>query len=1027
MRQLAPGDRLAGFRIEALAGRGGMGVVYRACQSRPERIVALKVIAPELAADAGFRARFERECSIAAQLEHPNVIPVYEVSEEDGLLFIVMRFVEGVDLGKLRRREGRLEPGRAVHLLAQIASALDAAHAHGLVHRDVKPGNALVSGEAPDEHVYLTDFGITSAESEDMTSTGNFLGSLDYIAPEVLSGDRAGVASDVYGLGCVLYELLSGSVPFPRDTEIAKISAHLTERAPPPSSLVASLPARLDAVVARAMAKEPGQRHPTAGQLARAATSAADQPPGAAASDLADPYAATKPGADQPLDPAPSRIVSKSNLPPAADAIVGRASEVSTALRLLARGDVRLVTLLGSGGAGKTRLALEVAAQAAPRYRDGVWFVPLAPLSDHTLAASAIANILGIKEAESEPLSVTLTKSLVDRQALLLLDNFEHLIDATGLVSQILDAAAHVDVLVTSREALHLRGEHRMEVPPLPLEHAAELFLQRARAVRLDLAENPPEREAVERICLRLDGLPLALELAAARVALFGVRALEARLAQRLDLPEGPRDLPDRQRTLQATLDWSYQLLPPHERALFGGLAPFVGGARFEAIEATSNGVTPAPVETVAALIDKSLLRRRDDSDGEPRLWMLGTIREYALKRLTDRGEADGVKARHAAYFLAFAEEADRNTRDREQPLWYERLETENDNLRAAFEYLIAHSPSEALRMAAALGDFWEIGGHLSEGREHLRRALASAPGGSAAAAKASFHAGRIAVNLGEADEAQPLLAKAVSDARAAGDTRTEAWALSHLGVVARLRGEVTRSLELLEQAVATARSSGDQWISWVTLNNLADTLHSVGETERALPLIEQALQGMRGLADEHTLAIFASNAADMALATADLQAAESLIAEALRSSRQIDFRSTVAKALALDALLALHHGELDSAAARIIDGVEMGRADYLSETTGLLLAAAGTLAAARGNPLRAAQLWAAADREMQRLGIHEIGAAKRLREELLPAARGDVDAGAWQAAWDAGAKLPPEEALELAIASNVALHESRT
>jgi serine/threonine protein kinase len=265
VRALGPGDEIAGYRIEAIAGRGGMGLVYRARQRRPDRIVAIKVIAPELAADPEFRARFEQESTTAAQIEHPNVIPVYEVGDEDGLLYIAMRYVQGVDLGGLLAQSGRLAPERVARLVSQTADALDAAHARGLVHRDVKPGNILV---AAGDHVYLTDFGLTkrSADTRGMTQTGMFVGTVDYIAPEQLEGRGIDARADVYALGCVTYQLLSGSVPFPRDSETAKILAHVNDPVP----RLRDVPAPLAAAVWRAMAKRPQDRFMSAGDFGRA-------------------------------------------------------------------------------------------------------------------------------------------------------------------------------------------------------------------------------------------------------------------------------------------------------------------------------------------------------------------------------------------------------------------------------------------------------------------------------------------------------------------------------------------------------------------------------------------------------------------------------------------------------------------------------------------------------------------------------------------------------------------------------------
>jgi hypothetical protein len=272
------GDHIGQHRIDAVAGRGGMGLVYRAWDDRLQRTIAIKVIAPNVASDPTFRARFEQESLLAAQIEHPNVIPVYEVGEHQGSLFIVMRFVDGVDLRELLRRSGRLEPRAAAAIVVQIAAALDAAHSRGLVHRDVKPGNVMVTGKAGSEHVYLTDFGITKriAQTGGLTATGALVGTLDYIAPEQLLGHPVDARSDVYALGCLLYELLTGSVPFSRDTDTARILAHVNDVPTPASTLAPALPPELDSVLAKAMAKDPDERYPSAGDLGHAAVAGAE-------------------------------------------------------------------------------------------------------------------------------------------------------------------------------------------------------------------------------------------------------------------------------------------------------------------------------------------------------------------------------------------------------------------------------------------------------------------------------------------------------------------------------------------------------------------------------------------------------------------------------------------------------------------------------------------------------------------------------------------------------------------------------
>ena len=476
-RQLAPGDRVAGFLIESLAGKGGMGWVYRARQTRPERIVALKVIAPELAGDSCFRDRFSTESAIAARIEHPNVIPVYEVGEEEDLLFIVMRFVEGVDLGRLRRLHGSLEPVHAAALVRQVGSALDAAHAHGLVHRDVKPGNVLVNGEYPRESAYLTDFGLTKLVGDTgFTAPGKLVGSIDYIAPEQLSSGHADARSDVYGLGCVLYELLTGSVPFPRETPVAKIFAHVNQSAPPPSELVGGLPPELDAVVARAMAKDPDERYQSAGELAHAfAASVGPQPLGDSVISVERLVASRADVAQVVRDPL-GEPAPLSNLPTFVSSFVGRERELSALRGLLA--SRRLVTLTGPGGVGKTRLALQIAAESRGNFDDGVWLVDLAPLTSPDLVPSALTAVLRVRDEATQPAIQRLVDNLRDRELLLVLDNCEHLLEAISAAAEpILRSCPRVRILATSREALRLEGEQIYRVPPLSmsLQHACRV------------------------------------------------------------------------------------------------------------------------------------------------------------------------------------------------------------------------------------------------------------------------------------------------------------------------------------------------------------------------------------------------------------------------------------------------------------------------------------------------------------------------------------------------------------------------
>ncbi len=365
-----------------------------------------------------------------------------------------------------------------------------------------------------------------------------------------------------------------------------------------------------------------------------------------------------------------------------------------SAIELLSRSTVRLLTLLGPGGVGKTRLAVAVAAEFAGGYRDGVRMLALAPIADRVSMVSELARLFQVEPVAGQPLEQTVCVALAERELLLVLDNFEHLLPAVGIVAELLATASGVAVLVTSREPLRIRGEHRMAVAPLSPENACELFLQRALEVRPELRVDGEDRVAVERICSRLDGLPLALELTAARISVFSPRRLEARLAEGLSLPEGQRDLPERQRTLSAAIEWSYRLLDPAERMLFASLAPFVGGVRIDCAESIWG---TGAVDRLSSLAEKSLLGLREDPDGEPRFWMLETIREFALGRAAAaEGNADGAN-RHANWFLSLSEQAAPHLLGPEQGEWLERLERDHANLRAALEYLTEHAPGLAL------------------------------------------------------------------------------------------------------------------------------------------------------------------------------------------------------------------------------------------------------------------------------------------------------------------------------------------
>jgi len=706
----------------------------------------------------------------------------------------------------------------------------------------------------------------------------------------------------------------------------------------------------------------------------------------------------------------------RSNLPTPANPLVGRGEEMSRALELLAGRQVRLLTLWGPGGSGKTRLALEVAAAMVGGYRDGVWLVPLAPIPDRAVMVAEVSRVLEVAPGAGKSPEQALVSALAGRELLLVLDNFEHLLDAGGVVADLLSAAPRVGVLSTSREPLRIRGEQRMEVPPLLPQDAAELFLARARSVRPDLDVDAEDRTAIGRICERLDGLPLALELAAARVAVFTPRQLETRLAQRLALPEGARDLPERQRTLRATIGWSYQLLDPAERSLLAQLSSFIGGVRLETAESIW-GVEA--VEGLISLAEKSLLRRRQDPDGELRLWMLETVRAFALERADDDGVASEADDRHAEHFLAVAEQAAPHLHGPEQRIWLDRLESENANLRAAFDHLCAYAPSAALRMTGALMWFWELRGYRLEARHRLRDALDSTRADDSGRGRALVAAGRLAQRVGELAEARLLLLEGLPVVRRVGDHRLTALALGTLGWCEYMVGNEAGLGELYEEAIATARAAGDDWVLAVVLNGYSSCGPVRGDPGRARPMGEEALSLFRRTGDPVGIAITAGTVADIAMDAGDLEDAERLVNEALEGARQVGFRPLIAYELLDRSILALLQGDSEGAEADLQAAILTSAPYDDAEAAGDTLSAAATIAAIRREPARAAMLWAAAD--SARGCAEEHRCVARLRERWEPAACAQAgDQATWDAATQAGAELTLEHALALAAGSDL-------
>jgi predicted ATPase/DNA-binding CsgD family transcriptional regulator len=734
------------------------------------------------------------------------------------------------------------------------------------------------------------------------------------------------------------------------------------------------------------------------------------------------------------LDPVPKRRgasarASRSNLPAQLTPLIGREREVVASRKILCRPGVRLLTLTGPGGVGKTRLGLRLAEDLIGDFVDGVRFVSLAPVDDPELVVPTIAQTLELEETEERSLFELLKKNLQDKRLLLVLDNFEHVAQAAPVVTELLTACPHLKVLATSRQALHLSGEQEYPVPPLELpdlKHlprigdllkspAVALFVARARAVKPDFRLTGESAEAVAGICHRLDGLPLAIELAAARIRLLPPRALLARLDQRLPLlMGGALDLPERQRTLRNTIDWSHDLLDEEERRLFRRLSVFVGGFTLHAVETVCDAIEDSPGDTLdglTSLISKSLLLQMDQADGEPRAAMLQAIREYALERLATSGEAEEIQNAHTAYYLALAEEAEPGLNSTEQRAWLERLEADHSNLRAVLQRSLERGDREtALRLGGALWRFWLARGHLSEGRRWLEEALAGGSSASASVlAKALNGAGILSHYQSDYGRAAELCGKSLQISRRLEDKRGIASALNGLALVARSGGRYAAARGMYEESREIFRELGDEWGVAHSLHYEAISVWQQGKHAEARPLLEESLKLYRELGDRQGIAGVLHL---LRVAQDDLATARALCEESLDICREIGDKRGMARGLIGLGEVAL--GQSDHAAARAAYEESVAMFRELGDRWFLAVSLDGLagVISAEGQFTSAARLLGTAEALFESIGAPLPPHCRPAHERTLAALRARLDEETLVVAWAEGRSMPPEQAV---------------
>jgi predicted ATPase/DNA-binding CsgD family transcriptional regulator len=698
-------------------------------------------------------------------------------------------------------------------------------------------------------------------------------------------------------------------------------------------------------------------------------------------------------------EPAPSLNIfqhtPKHSLPIEATRFIGRKQEIEAIHRLL--DTAHLLTLVGPPGTGKTRLALQIAWELVDTFRQGVYFVSLAPISDPALVINAIASAVGVNEAHGQALIDTLKHVLRESHMLLILDNFEHLLPAATQVSELLYGAPYLKVLATSREPLHLYGEQEYAVPPLELPDAKHLdpltlidcestalFIQQARAVRSDFELTAENAADIVKICVRLEGLPLAIELAAARIKLLTPQILLTRLSSRLDtLKGGAHDLPPRQRTLRSTIEWSYNLLNEGEKILFARLAIFRGGCSLDAIEAVCSENLPLDVfDGVASLVDKSLVQQKESAGGEPRFVMLEMIQEYAREQLNASGEALTMQRCHTEYFVQMTERAQPELRRSGFPYWMDRLESDADNLRVALEWSLEENGDVVLglRLVASLRDFWIMSSHFVQGENWTQRALSKATDAPAELRVAALTTAGIVLYYSSHERAlqKQVLQEAVELARAVDDRLNLAWALIWLGIASIGEpSEYEDAMTLSEEGLAIFRELDFKPGIAQALNSIGELTRVYGDDKLAQSMYEECLLLVRETGEKRREAMILNNLGCLMMRRTDYIQAEQLFRSALSKRMQVghDRRGAVTNILFL----------------------------------------AGAIAAT-GDPERAVRLFGAAEALLEPMGVKLEPGDQPEHDRDLTYVRAHLDDATFQRYWKEGRALSLEQAAAYAL-----------
>lgn len=982
---LTPGTRLGTYEILAPLGAGGMGEVYLARDTRLKREVAVKVLPSALAGDRDWRTRFTREAQVLASLSHPHIATIHGLEETpDGGRFLILERVEGDTLAA-KLRQGALSVPQTLEVCGQIAAALEAAHAKGVVHRDLKPGNVMIT---PSSTVKLLDFGLASSAGAGIGAEGTsraagagatqsarpdastVMGTPGYMSPEQVRGEEQDRRTDIFSFGCVLFECLSGRRAFSGKTAPEAMGAVLYAT-PDLGALPGGTPSVIRTLLERCLEKDPSRRLRDIGD-ARMEIETAKGTRGTR----------TMPAITTPLH----------NLPKPRTSFVGREKELAECHRMLDEG--RVLTLTGVGGSGKTRLALRIAENRAGKHRDGVWFVDLAPIQSEDRVAVAVATALGVKEEPGGSLLESLSVHLTEKDALLVLDNCEHVLTASTEVAEALLAASPgLRILATSREGLGLDGETLFAVRSLGVPRreawrdtravetsdAVHLFVDRARSVEGRFALDEKNAPIVAEICRRLDGIPLAIELAAARVKVLSVEQIRAKLDDRFRLlTGGSKTALPRHQTLRATVQWSYDQLGGPERELLQDLSVFAGGWTLEGAASVAGRALDEfeVLDHLARLVDKSLVVVERDEGGTPRYRMLETVRQYAEERLSESGRGAMVRTEHLDFYVAWAEAADPHLVGPEQGEWLARVDAELENLLSAIAWCgqAEKGAVKGLRLVCGLRNYWDSRGLNELGAKISIEALERDAGPEFVVERLKLRGALTSMlqRRGLITESIKVAEGTMALAREVGDPVRLAMAHRALGMGYSLVGRTPEARGELQEAIRLMRPSGHSPGLALTLGALGEVDRLEGRTTEALASYEEALAILREAGNSDGMSIMLVNLAMVAIDAGESERGRANLREAARI-------------------------------AETIKGKYIGMA---------AVSVAGSLAAISGDGARAARLWGAAAEARNRMGVVLDPPDRMFLDPHVARVRSEIGPAAFEAAERQGRAVPYESAL---------------